>query len=228
VSDGLRAVKFAEVVVVSARCRLIHVEQQDFAFMQTLPNAEGRAVVDSGHKLEMPPKRKQGKLKDLRESFETSVAQLKGAPLRDCLGQNQAGSWTLAASDHAAPYDVRKPPIITTAQAERWLAGMMEAHPPPAPRQTHQAALYDQAKTRPPGFCWSCVATHNSARKLIIAILCPTGTDRPLTCRATPSVCGCAGQSDANPYNKAQRGSRRSAQHTERTVARTGRVSREI
>ena len=42
---------------------------------------------------------------------------------------------------------------ITTAQLNRWLMGMLEAHPPPAPGGRRIRMRYaTQVKTRPPGF----------------------------------------------------------------------------
>jgi GTPase len=46
---------------------------------------------------------------------------------------------------------------VTTAQLNRWLAAMTEAHPPPPPADGASAALHaTQAKTRPPGFVVMC------------------------------------------------------------------------
>ena len=46
---------------------------------------------------------------------------------------------------------------MTTAQLNRWLIGMMEAHPPPAPGGRRIKLRYmTQAKTRPPGFVVMC------------------------------------------------------------------------
>jgi GTP-binding protein len=46
---------------------------------------------------------------------------------------------------------------ITTAQLNRWLSGMVEAHPPPAPHGRRIKLRYmTQAKTRPPGFVLMC------------------------------------------------------------------------
>ena len=46
---------------------------------------------------------------------------------------------------------------ITTAQLNRWLVGMIEQHPPPAPGGRRIKLRYmTQAKTRPPGFVVMC------------------------------------------------------------------------
>ncbi|MEO0502918.1 MAG: ribosome biogenesis GTPase Der, partial [Pseudomonadota bacterium] len=78
VSDGLRAVKFAEVVVVLLDAA-IPFEQQDLRIAD-LAEREGRAVVVAVNKWDVEED-KQAKLRDLRESFERLLPQLKGAPL---------------------------------------------------------------------------------------------------------------------------------------------------
>ena len=46
---------------------------------------------------------------------------------------------------------------VTTAQLNRWLIDMVEAHPPPAPAGRRIKLRYmTQAKTRPPGFVVMC------------------------------------------------------------------------
>ena len=90
VSDGLRAVKFAEVVVVLLDAD-IPFEQQDLRIAD-LAEREGRAVVVAVNKWDLETD-KQGKLKDLRESFERLLPQHKGAPL---------GSGTAVSPPHSS------------------------------------------------------------------------------------------------------------------------------
>ena len=78
VSDGLRAVKFAEVVVVLLDAA-IPFEQQDLRIAD-LAEREGRAVIVAVNKWDIEDD-KQNKLRDLRESFERLLPQLRGAPL---------------------------------------------------------------------------------------------------------------------------------------------------
>ena len=78
VSDGLRAVKFAEVVVVLLDVE-IPFEQQDLRIAD-LAEREGRAVVLAVNKWDVETE-KQEKLKTLREDFARLLPQLKGAPL---------------------------------------------------------------------------------------------------------------------------------------------------
>ncbi|MEJ1993413.1 MAG: ribosome biogenesis GTPase Der, partial [Maritimibacter sp.] len=78
VADGLRAVKFAEVVVVLLDAA-IPFEQQDLRIAD-LAEREGRAVVVAVNKWDAEL-HKQEKLKELREAFERLLPQLRGAPL---------------------------------------------------------------------------------------------------------------------------------------------------
>lgn len=126
VSDGLRAVKFAEVVVVLLDAE-IPFEQQDLRIAD-LAEREGRAVVVAVNKWDIEEDR-QAKLKDLKESFERLLPQLRGAPLITVSAKTGRGLDRLHQAIMRA-YEVwnRR---VTTAQLNRWMSGMLEAHPPP-------------------------------------------------------------------------------------------------
>lgn len=126
VGDGLRAVKFAEVVVVLLDAA-IPFEQQDLR-LADLAEREGRAVIIAVNKWDIEDE-KQSKLKDLKESFERLLPQLRGAPLITVSAKTGRGLDRLNEAIMKA-YEVwnRR---ITTAQLNRWLAGQVEAHPPP-------------------------------------------------------------------------------------------------
>ena len=194
VSDGLRAVKFAEVVVVLLDAE-IPFEQQDLRIAD-LAEREGRAVVVAVNKWDLETD-KQGKLKDLRESFERLLPQLKGAPLVTVSAKTGRGVDRLQQAIMRA-YDVwnRR---ITTAQLNRWLAGMMEAHPPPAPQGKRIKLRYmTQAKTRPPGFVVMCShpdKVPESYNRYLV-----NGLRIDFDMPGTPIRLWMRGQSDANPY----------------------------
>ena len=194
VSDGLRAVKFAEVVVVLLDAE-IPFEQQDLRIAD-LAEREGRAVVIAVNKWDLETD-KQGKLKDLRESFERLLPQLKGAPLVTVSAKTGRGLDRLQQAIMRA-YDVwnRR---ITTAQLNRWLAGMMEAHPPPAPQGKRIKLRYmTQAKTRPPGFVVMCShpdKVPESYNRYLV-----NGLRIDFDMPGTPIRLWMRGQSDANPY----------------------------
>jgi GTP-binding protein len=152
VSDGLRAVKFAEVVVVLLDAA-IPFESQDLRIAD-LAEREGRAVVVAVNKWDLEPE-KQQKLKDLRLGFERLLPQLRGAPLVTVSAKTGKGLDRL----HAAIMKVHETwnTRISTARLNQWLAAMIEAHPPPAPGGRRIKLRYmTQVKTRPPGFVVMC------------------------------------------------------------------------
>ncbi|WP_428545975.1 ribosome biogenesis GTPase Der [Profundibacter sp.] len=152
VSDGLRAVKFAEVVIVLIDAE-IPFEQQDLRIAD-LAEREGRAVVLAVNKWDVEPN-KQKKLKDLRESFERLLPQLRGAPLVTVSAKTGRGLNRLQEAVMKAHEVWNR--RVTTSQLNRWLIDMFEAHPPPAPAGRRIKLRYmTQAKTRPPGFVVMC------------------------------------------------------------------------
>jgi GTPase len=194
VSDGLRAVKFAEVVVVLLDAE-IPFEQQDLRIAD-LAEREGRAVVVAVNKWDLETD-KQGKLKDLRESFERLLPQLKGAPLVTVSAKTGRGLDRLHQAIMRA-YEVwnRR---VTTAQLNRWLAGMMEAHPPPAPQGKRIKLRYmTQAKTRPPGFVVMC--SHPDKMPESYNRYLVNGLRIDFDMPGTPIRIWMRGQSDSNPY----------------------------
>ncbi|MCB2119518.1 MAG: ribosome biogenesis GTPase Der, partial [Rhodobacteraceae bacterium] len=128
VADGLRAVRFAEVVVVLLDVD-IPFEQQDLRIAD-FAETEGRAVVVAANKWDLEEDKAE-KLKELREAFERLLPQLKGAPLVTVSAKTGKGLDRLHAAILKA-YDVwnRR---VTTAKLNQWLGAMTEAHPPPAP-----------------------------------------------------------------------------------------------
>ncbi len=158
VSDALRAVRFAEVVVVLIDVA-IPFEQQDLRIAD-FAETEGRAVVLAANKWDLEEEKTE-KLKELREAFERLLPQLKGAPLVTVSAKTGKGLDRLHAAIMKA-HDVwnRR---VTTAKLNTWLAAMTEAHPPPAPGGRRIKLRYmTQVKTRPPAFVVMC----NNADKL--------------------------------------------------------------
>ncbi|MDP4032627.1 MAG: ribosome biogenesis GTPase Der [Pseudorhodobacter sp.] len=152
VSDGLRAVRFAEVVVVLLDVD-IPFEQQDLRIAD-YAETEGRAVVLAVNKWDLEGE-KQQKLTELREMFERLLPQLRGAPLVTVSAKTGRGLERLHDAIIKA-HDVwnRRVP---TARLNTWLGAMTEAHPPPAPGGRRIKMRYmTQVKTRPPGFVVMC------------------------------------------------------------------------
>jgi GTP-binding protein len=152
VADGLRAVRFAEVVVVLLDVE-IPFETQDLRIAD-FAETEGRAVVVAVNKWDLEEE-KQEKLAELKEMFDRLLPQLRGAPLvtvsaRTGRGMDRLHDAILRAHD---TWNARVP----TARLNSWLGAMTEAHPPPAPGGHRIKLRYiTQAKTRPPGFVVKC------------------------------------------------------------------------
>ncbi|MGQ0565705.1 MAG: ribosome biogenesis GTPase Der [Gemmobacter sp.] len=152
VADGLRAVRFAEVVVVLLDVE-IPFETQDLRIAD-FAETEGRAVVVAVNKWDLEGE-KQEKLAELKEMFDRLLPQLRGAPLVTVSGKTGRGLDRLHDAIRRA-HDVwnRR---IPTARLNSWLGAMVEAHPPPAPGGRRIKLRYmTQVKTRPPGFVVMC------------------------------------------------------------------------
>lgn len=194
VSDGLRAVKFAEVVVVLLDAA-IPFEQQDLRIAD-LAEREGRAVVVAVNKWDIEDE-KQEKLRDLKEAFERLLPQLRGAPLVTISAKTGRGLDRLHGAIMRA-HDVwnRRVP---TAALNRWLTGMLEQHPPPAPQGKRIKLRYmTQAKTRPPGFVVMCShpdKVPESYNRYLV-----NGLRQDFDMPGTPIRLYMRGQSDKNPY----------------------------
>jgi GTPase len=148
VADGLRAVRFAEVVVILLDVE-IPFEQQDLRIAD-LAEREGRAVVVAINKWDLEDD-KQDKLKALQEAFGRLLPQLRGAPLITVSAKTGRGLDRLQQAVLAAWRVWNK--RIGTGRLNRWLEGMVASHPPPAPGGRRIKLRYmTQVKTRPPGF----------------------------------------------------------------------------
>ncbi|MDR9394781.1 MAG: ribosome biogenesis GTPase Der [Roseovarius sp.] len=194
VADGLRAVRFAEVVVVLLDAG-IPFEQQDLRIAD-LAEREGRAVVVAVNKWDVEPA-KQQKLRDLREAFERLLPQLRGAPLVTVSAKTGRGLDRLRDAVIRA-HDVwnRRVP---TAQLNRWLGEMVAAHPPPAPGGRRIRLRYmTQAKTRPPGFVVMC--SHPEKLPESYARYLVNGLRDDFDMPGTPIRLTMRSQSDKNPY----------------------------
>ncbi|MEM7320362.1 MAG: ribosome biogenesis GTPase Der [Pseudomonadota bacterium] len=194
VSDGLRAVKFAEVVVVLLDAA-IPFEQQDLRIAD-LAEREGRAVVVAVNKWDIEDS-KQEKLRDLKEAFARLLPQLRGAPLITVSAKTGRGLDRLHDAILRA-YDMwnRRVP---TAALNRWLSAMLEQHPPPAPQGKRIKLRYmTQAKTRPPGFVVMC--SHPDKIPDSYSRYLVNGLREDFDMPGTPIRLTMRGQGDKNPY----------------------------
>ncbi|WP_397542211.1 ribosome biogenesis GTPase Der [Roseovarius salis] len=194
VADGLRAVRFAEVVVVLLDAG-IPFESQDLRIAD-LAEREGRAVVVAVNKWDIE-QHKQHKLRDLRESFERLLPQLKGAPLVTVSAKTGQGLDRLRKAVETAHEVWNR--RISTARLNRWLEGMVAAHPPPAPGGRRIRLRYmTQAKTRPPGFVVMC--SHPQKLPESYTRYLVNGLREDFDMPGTPIRLHMRSQSDRNPY----------------------------
>ena len=194
VGDGLRAVRFAEVVIVLLDAS-IPFEQQDLRIAD-LAEREGRAVVVAVNKWDVEPE-KQQKLKDMREAFERLLPQLRGAPLVTVSARTGRGLDRLQAAVMTAHEVWNR--RVPTAALNRWLTEMTVAHPPPAPGGRRIKLRYaTQAKTRPPGFVIMC--SHPEKMPESYARYLVNGLRADFDMPGTPIRLTFRGQGDKNPY----------------------------
>jgi GTP-binding protein len=88
---------------------------------------------------------------------------------------------------------------VTTAQLNRWLAAMLEAHPPPAPSGRRIRLRYmTQAKTRPPGFVVMCSQPDKLPESYSRYLV--NGLRDDFDMPGTPIRLWMRGQGDQNPF----------------------------
>ncbi|MEO1492797.1 MAG: ribosome biogenesis GTPase Der [Pseudomonadota bacterium] len=152
VGDALRAIWFAEVVVV-----LLDVaqafESQDLRIAD-LAAREGRAVVIAVNKWDVETD-KNAALKDLREKVERLLPQVRGIPLIPVSALTGRGLDKLAEA--VGEVHVTWNRRVPTARLNEWLGVQTQAHPPPAPSGRRIKMRYmTQVASRPPSFIVMC------------------------------------------------------------------------
>jgi GTP-binding protein len=194
VADGLRAVRFAEVVVVLLDVN-IPFEQQDLRIAD-FAETEGRAVVVAANKWDLEEDKPE-KLKELREAFERLLPQLRGAPLVTVSAKTGKGLDRLHNAILKAHEIWNR--RISTAKLNNWLIAMTEAHPPPAPGGRRIKLRYiTQAKTRPPAFVIK--ATHTDKIPESYGRYLVNGLRDDFDMPGTPIRIYFRDQGKANPY----------------------------
>lgn len=152
VADALRAVQYAEIVVIVFDAT-IPFEKQDLHIVDLVAR-EGRAPVLAFNKWDLI-KDKQAVLKDLQEKTERLLPQLRGLRTVTLSGQTGKGLDRLmeAIADTDRIWNKR----ISTSRLNRWLDEVQAYHPPPAVSGRRIRFKYiTQAKTRPPTFMAQC------------------------------------------------------------------------
>ena len=148
VEDALRAIQYAHlcVLLVDATEEL---HRQDLAIARLIAE-EGRAVVIGANKWDAVRNR-QAAAQGIDDRLQTSLAQLRGVPVVHTSGLHGRGlDKMLAAADEMyGLWNTR----ISTGRLNRWLEGMLEAHPPQLVEGRRLRIRYmTQIKTRPPTF----------------------------------------------------------------------------
>jgi GTP-binding protein len=147
-ADTLRAVRFAEVVVLMVDATR-PFEKQDLQLARMVEE-EGRALVLAVNKWDLVENRAET-MRRLRAAVEGSLAQARGVALVTCSALAGTNLDRLMEAVFAA-HDAwnRK---IPTADLNRWLETMTAAHPPPISQGYPIRIRYmTQTKTRPPTF----------------------------------------------------------------------------
>ncbi|GAB4296921.1 MAG: ribosome biogenesis GTPase Der [Roseovarius sp.] len=194
VADGLRAVRFAEVVVVLLDATQ-PFESQDLRIAD-LAEREGRAVVVAVSKWDLVTDR-QARLRALHEEFERLLPQLRGAPLVAVSGRTGQGLDRLREAV-ARAHEVwnRRVP---TARLNRWLEGMLAHHPPPAPGGRRIRLRYmTQVKTRPPAFVVMCSNPQQLPESYVRYLV--GGLREDFDMPGTPIRLHLRSQAEANPF----------------------------
>lgn len=148
VGDALRSIKFAEVVVVLMDAS-VPFEKQDLQIADLVAR-EGRAIVLALSKWDLVEDRNAA-LKAHREAAERLLPQIRGVPLVPVSGMTGQGIEKLLEAVIAAHAVWNR--RVSTASLNRWLAGALAAHPPPAVAGRRVKLRYaTQPKARPPSF----------------------------------------------------------------------------
>jgi GTP-binding protein len=148
VADALRAVRFAEVVILLLDAT-IPFEKQDLT-LADLVEREGRALVIGLNKWDLI-ENKSVEAQKLRAEADRLLPQLRGVrviPVSGLTGAHVDRLMEAVVATHEV-WNVR----ISTGRLNRWLAPVIEATPPPAVSGRRVKIRYmTQPKARPPFF----------------------------------------------------------------------------
>jgi GTP-binding protein len=151
-SDAVRAIRFAEVVVVLVDAEHA-LEHQDLTIAD-LTEQEGRAMVVAVNKWDLVAD-KQRALKALRETLNGRLAQVPDVPLVTLSALTGRGLDRLEAAVFAA-YE-RWNRRVPTPDLNRWLKEAADRHTPPAAKGRRIKLRYmTQPSARPPTFVAFC------------------------------------------------------------------------
>lgn len=151
-SDAVRAIRFAEVVVLLIDAER-PFEHQDLTIGHRVTE-EGRALVVAINKWDLIPE-KQKTLHDLKKTVAESLAQVPNVPVVAISARSESGLDQLMSAiikTHAT-WNRR----VSTPQLNRWLEEALSRHSPPAAAGKRIKIRYvTQPSTRPPTFVAFC------------------------------------------------------------------------
>jgi GTP-binding protein len=148
VADALRVIRLAHVVVLVVDAEAI-LDHQDLTIARMVLD-EGRALVIAVNKWDVVTDR-TATLKQIDDKLQSQLAQVRGIPVvtLSALRRQRLDNLLDAVFDIYEVWNRR----VSTADLNRWLAGMTEAHPPPAVEGRRIKIRYaTQVKARPPTF----------------------------------------------------------------------------
>jgi GTP-binding protein len=152
VGDALRAIRFAEVVILLMDATE-PLEKQDLQLADLVAN-EGRALVLALNKWDLVAD-PQARLRELHADLDETLNQVRGVPMAPVSARTGYGLDRLMEAVLAIEAIWNK--RIATAALNRWLAAVVQQHPPPAVSGRRLKLKYlTQSKTRPPTFYLSC------------------------------------------------------------------------
>jgi len=148
VDDALRAIRFSHVCILAIDARE-PLNKQDLAIARLVAE-EGRAMVIAANMWDSVTNR-SAVLDELRYRLDQSLGQIRGVPLVPISALHGKRITTLM--QEAFGIYERWNMRLSTARVNRWLEGMLEAHPPPLVHGRRLRIRYaTQVKTRPPSF----------------------------------------------------------------------------
>jgi len=148
VSDALRAIRFADCVVVLIDASM-EIERQDLS-LSDLVATEGRAIVLALSKWDLVED-KQKMLAEVHSKLEDVLPEIRGVPVVTLSSKQERGIDRLmkAVFESVDRWSAR----ITTNQLNKWLEAAIARNPPPAPSGRRIKIRYaTQASSRPPTF----------------------------------------------------------------------------
>ena len=151
-SDTIRAIRFAEVVVLTVDAER-PFEKQDLTIGELIAD-EGRAIIVAVNKWDLVAD-KQKKLKELREIADVRLSQVQGVTMVPVSALAERGLDKLMQAVMAANDVWNK--RVPTPDLNRWLQEAMARHAAPSSRGRRiKVRFMTQPSTRPPTFVGFC------------------------------------------------------------------------